>query len=203
MAWYVAGERLTLTSFRSDTDVSEREATHRKLTAAPSGMFGSTERTKSSSRRVRLRALRSSVVRVEGALMVKVLAAVADFERDLIIERTQAGQARARAQGTHMGRPSKTNEADRVVTFATSNEGVMTTHAVGHDKGTTAELNPYYGTNHFGSTAQNPNGSPVTELLPTTLVKIDGVQAPISFWVGELDNNVIPSLPKTFGHPSQ
>ena len=43
-----------------------------------------------------------------GALMVKMLAAVADFERDLIIERTQAGQARARAAGTHRGRPSKT-----------------------------------------------------------------------------------------------
>ena len=43
-----------------------------------------------------------------GALMVKMLAAVADFERDLIIERTQAGQARARAAGTHMGRPSTT-----------------------------------------------------------------------------------------------
>lgn len=40
--------------------------------------------------------------------MVKMLAAVADFERDLIIERTQAGQARARAAGTHMGRPAKT-----------------------------------------------------------------------------------------------
>lgn len=48
-----------------------------------------------------------------GALMVKVLAAVADFERDLIIERTQAGQARARAAGTHMGRPAKTTEQQR------------------------------------------------------------------------------------------
>ena len=45
--------------------------------------------------------------------MVKMLAAVADFERDLIIERTQAGQARARAKGTHMGRPAKTTIADR------------------------------------------------------------------------------------------
>ena len=43
-----------------------------------------------------------------GALMVKVLAAVADFERELIVERTLAGQARARAAGTHMGRPAKT-----------------------------------------------------------------------------------------------
>jgi putative DNA-invertase from lambdoid prophage Rac len=48
-----------------------------------------------------------------GALMVKVLAAVADFERELIIERTRAGQARARAAGTHMGRPSKTTDQQR------------------------------------------------------------------------------------------
>lgn len=48
-----------------------------------------------------------------GALMVKVLAAVADFERDLIIERTQAGQARARAEGKHMGRPSKTTAEEK------------------------------------------------------------------------------------------
>jgi putative DNA-invertase from lambdoid prophage Rac len=48
-----------------------------------------------------------------GSLMVKMLAAVADFERDLIIERTQAGQARARAEGTHMGRPTKTSQGDR------------------------------------------------------------------------------------------
>jgi putative DNA-invertase from lambdoid prophage Rac len=48
-----------------------------------------------------------------GALMVKVLAAVADFERELIIERTRAGQARARASGKHMGRPLKTTEAQR------------------------------------------------------------------------------------------
>ena len=48
-----------------------------------------------------------------GALMVKLLAAVADFERDLIIERTQAGQARARKEGKHMGRPSKTTPAQQ------------------------------------------------------------------------------------------
>ena len=50
-----------------------------------------------------------------GALMIKVLAAVADFERELIIERTRAGQDRARAAGTHMGRPPKTTEAQRQI----------------------------------------------------------------------------------------
>ena len=48
-----------------------------------------------------------------GALMVKVLAAVADFERELIVLRTRAGQARARAEGKHMGRPLKTTETQR------------------------------------------------------------------------------------------
>jgi putative DNA-invertase from lambdoid prophage Rac len=48
-----------------------------------------------------------------GALMVKVLAAVADFERELIIERTRVGQERARAAGKHMGRPPKTTEDQR------------------------------------------------------------------------------------------
>lgn len=62
-----------------------------------------------------------------GALMVKVLAAVADFERDLIIERTQAGQARARAEGTHMGRPAKTTEAQRKVIRAALATGATVT----------------------------------------------------------------------------
>lgn len=48
-----------------------------------------------------------------GEMTVKVLAAVADFERDLIIERTLSGQARARAQGVKFGRPAKTNEKQR------------------------------------------------------------------------------------------
>ena len=48
-----------------------------------------------------------------GALMVKVLAAVAGFERELIVERTLAGQVRGRATGTHMGRPVKTTDEQR------------------------------------------------------------------------------------------
>lgn len=48
-----------------------------------------------------------------GKLTMQIIAAVAEFERDLIIERTQAGQARARAEGKHMGRPAKTTPAQR------------------------------------------------------------------------------------------
>lgn len=49
-----------------------------------------------------------------GKLMVGMLAAVADFERDLIIERTQAGLARAKAEGKRLGRPTKTTEKERL-----------------------------------------------------------------------------------------
>lgn len=40
-----------------------------------------------------------------------VICAVAEFERDLLIERTQAGLSRAKAEGTTLGRrPSLTEE---------------------------------------------------------------------------------------------
>lgn len=41
-----------------------------------------------------------------GKMTMAVIAAVAEFERDLLIERTQAGLSRARAQGKKLGRPS-------------------------------------------------------------------------------------------------
>lgn len=51
-----------------------------------------------------------------GKLTMGVLAAVAEFERDLLVERTQAGLARARAQGKALGRPAalSSTQADQV-----------------------------------------------------------------------------------------
>ncbi len=46
-----------------------------------------------------------------GKLFFHIFAAMAEFERDLIRERTQAGLAAARARGRMGGRPSKLNEA--------------------------------------------------------------------------------------------
>jgi len=60
---------------------------------------------------------------VAGALIVKVLAAMGDFERALIVERTLSGQARARAEGKHMGRPSKTTDGDKQVIRAALSAG--------------------------------------------------------------------------------
>jgi putative DNA-invertase from lambdoid prophage Rac len=39
-----------------------------------------------------------------------VIAAVAEFERDLLIERTQSGLARAKSQGKTLGRPQSLDE---------------------------------------------------------------------------------------------
>lgn len=48
-----------------------------------------------------------------GKLLVTMLAAVAEMERDLIVERTQAGLARAKAEGKTLGRPAKTTPEQR------------------------------------------------------------------------------------------
>jgi DNA invertase Pin-like site-specific DNA recombinase len=42
-----------------------------------------------------------------GRLMLTVLGGLAEFERELIKARTSEGRARAKADGVHMGRPSK------------------------------------------------------------------------------------------------
>lgn len=41
-----------------------------------------------------------------GKMTMAVIAAVAEFERDLLVERTQAGLVRAKAQGKRLGRPT-------------------------------------------------------------------------------------------------
>lgn len=46
-----------------------------------------------------------------GKMTMGVLAAVAQFERDLLIERTQAGLERAKAEGKKLGRPASDSAA--------------------------------------------------------------------------------------------
>jgi len=48
-----------------------------------------------------------------GKLLLMMLSAVAEMERDLLVERTQAGLARAKAEGKKLGRPSKTNDIQK------------------------------------------------------------------------------------------
>lgn len=49
-----------------------------------------------------------------GKMTMQVLAAVAEFERDLLIERTQAGLARAKSEGKKLGRPKAVGTIEEV-----------------------------------------------------------------------------------------
>ena len=51
-----------------------------------------------------------------GKMTMQILGAVAEFERDLLIERTQAGLARAKAEGKKLGRPEATGTIEAVKT---------------------------------------------------------------------------------------
>ena len=46
-------------------------------------------------------------------MTMQVIAAVAEFERDLLVERTQAGLARAKGEGKTLGRPARLSEKQR------------------------------------------------------------------------------------------
>ncbi|MEE4889727.1 recombinase family protein [Pseudomonas alliivorans] len=58
-----------------------------------------------------------------GKLLLSMLAAVAEMERDLLIERTQAGLSRARSEGRLLGRPPKLTPKQRSEITAELNKG--------------------------------------------------------------------------------
>ncbi|MEB7263362.1 recombinase family protein, partial [Escherichia coli] len=48
-----------------------------------------------------------------GKMMMQVISAVAEFERDLLLERTHSGIVRARGAGKRFGRPPVLNEEQK------------------------------------------------------------------------------------------
>lgn len=70
-----------------------------------------------------------------GKMTMQVIAAVAEFERDLLIERTQAGMARAVAEGKHCGRPSALSERQAQAALAALAGGASVSK-VARDHGT-------------------------------------------------------------------
>lgn len=48
-----------------------------------------------------------------GKMTMGVIAAVSEFERDLLIERTQAGLSRAKAEGRSLGRPAALSQSQQ------------------------------------------------------------------------------------------
>jgi putative DNA-invertase from lambdoid prophage Rac len=53
-----------------------------------------------------------------GKMTMQVISAVAEFERDLLLERTHSGIARARAAGKRFGRPPALNEERQMAVIA-------------------------------------------------------------------------------------
>lgn len=58
-----------------------------------------------------------------GKMTMGVLGAVAEFERDLLIERTQAGLTRARSEGKRLGRPSALDDDEKAEAIKRLAEG--------------------------------------------------------------------------------
>lgn len=57
-----------------------------------------------------------------GKMMLTMLAAVAEMERDLLVERTQSGLARAKAEGKMLGRPTATTDEQRQAIYTQHHE---------------------------------------------------------------------------------
>ncbi|MGN7790341.1 recombinase family protein [Enterobacter sp. 22452] len=58
-----------------------------------------------------------------GKMTMQVISAVAEFERDLLLERTHSGIARAKAAGKRFGRPPALNEEQKRAAVARINSG--------------------------------------------------------------------------------
>mgnify|MGYP000477551230 CR=1 FL=1 len=73
-----------------------------------------------------------------GKMTMQVISAVAEFEKDLLIERTHSGIARARASGKRFGRPSSLNEEQQKVVLERLNAGASIS-AIAREFGTSRQ----------------------------------------------------------------
>ena len=73
-----------------------------------------------------------------GKMTMQVLAAVAEFERDLLIERTHAGICRAKAEGKAFGRPSALTKEQQRDASRMLDEGVPVAQ-IARELGTTRQ----------------------------------------------------------------
>jgi len=62
-----------------------------------------------------------------GKMTMQVIAAVAEFERDLLVERTQSGINRAKAAGKQFGRPPALNKTERAAVIEKLAAGINVT----------------------------------------------------------------------------
>lgn len=73
-----------------------------------------------------------------GKMTMQVISAVAEFERDLLLERTHAGIARAKASGKRFGRPPALDDEQKKAVFLRLSEG-MSISAIAREFDTTRQ----------------------------------------------------------------
>lgn len=67
-------------------------------------------------------------------MITGVIAAVSEFERDLLIERTQAGLSRAKAQGRYLGRPAALSATEQAEALEMRSSGASLQTVATHFK---------------------------------------------------------------------
>lgn len=92
-----------------------------------------------------------------GKLTMNVINAVAEFERDLLIERTQAGLNRAKAEGKTLGRPASLTDHQRSEVARRLEDGVTASASSRTATATTTETSESAAVEcRFGHTAPRP-----------------------------------------------
>ena len=76
-----------------------------------------------------------------GKMTFNLIAAIAEFERELIRERILSGLSRVRSQGKILGRPKKTQDVDRIKALHAEGKSLRAiAKALGISKNTVAQL---------------------------------------------------------------
>nr|WP_024968076.1 recombinase family protein [Pantoea sp. IMH] len=88
-----------------------------------------------------------------GKMTMQVISAVAEFEKDLLIERTHAGISRAKASGKRFGRPSALNEEQKQLALDRLSAGINVS-AVAREFNTTRQTILRVKARHFRSSDQ-------------------------------------------------
>ena len=117
-----------------------------------------------------------------------MLGIFSEFERALIVERTTAGLARARANGKVLGRPKVTGEVEAAVlsSLAAGTGIVRTAREIGCGVGTVQRIRREVYHDH-GRVTRIPQQLPEGIVLVINHVPGNGFQA----WIAELDDSLI------------
>jgi DNA invertase Pin-like site-specific DNA recombinase len=109
-----------------------------------------------------------------GKLLVQMLAAVAEMEKDLLVERTHAGLERAKSQGKTLGRPAKVTPKDRTEIIDQHQRGMSISALARHYQVSRATISRVIEAADADATqaGQATPDRPVPQIAPTAPAKV-------------------------------